>query len=78
MSLQGVVDVVDNRDVFHIVQRSAFQQASLGQQGFKFLVAGLGKRYRALFLVEFVILVSNLGDKNVHSRVQIGFVVDRA
>ena len=78
VGLQGVVDVVDNRDVLDVIERSALEEACVAQQVFELLGALLGEVGRALLLVDLVVAFRQQRNEGVDRGVEIGAVVERA
>ncbi|MNE03748.1 hypothetical protein D3C80_962600 [compost metagenome] len=78
MSLQRVVDVVDDRDILDVVERFTLQQAGLAQQIFQLLGADFGEVGRALLLVDLVVFFGQKRDVGIDRRVEVGTIVQRA
>ena len=77
MRPQGLVDVVDGRDVLHVVERVALEQLGAAQHLLHLLHAGFGQRHRALFLVDLVVGLLQLGDVGVDGVVELGAIIKR-
>ncbi len=78
MRAQRLLDVMNDGDVFDVVERLALEQIGLGQELLDMLVAGLGQRDDAGLLVELEVARLELGNECVDGRVELGAVVERA
>ena len=77
MRAQRLVDVVDDGDVFHVVERIGLELAGVAQRLLHLLHAGFGERDGALLLVDLVVGLVELRDVGVDGVVEIGAVVER-
>ncbi len=75
---QRVVDVVDDRDVLHVVERAALQHALRDEHAFDLLRAFLGEARRAHLLVELVVASAELRDERVDGDIELRAVLGRA
>jgi len=75
---QALVDVMDDRDVLHVVERFRFELVGLAQPLLHALHADLGEVDGALLLVDLVIGLFQLEDEGVDGIVEVGAVVERA
>ncbi len=77
MRAQTLVDVVNDRDVLHVVERIRFEQTGLPQRPLHLLHARLGQADGALLLVDLVIRLIEPGNEGIDRIVEIGAVVER-
>ncbi len=69
--------MVDDGDVRRF-PHGAFQRAGLGQPAFDLFRAGFGIRDRALFFVEFVILIRQARHQGIKRHIEFGPIIGRA
>ena len=77
VSAQRLIDVMDERRIGRLVERTFLHHVGRAQQGFGVLVAPFGEIDGALFLVELIFLARELRDDRVDGNVEIGAVLRR-
>ena len=76
--LQRIVDVMDDRDVFHVVERLALQKVCFAQKVFELFRAVFREVGRALFFIDLVIFRRQQRNEPVDGVVEIRAVIERA
>ena len=71
MCLHGLIDVVNGRDVLHVIERVPLEQTVVAQHLLHLLHANFGQRDRALLLVNFVVCLLKLRDIGIDRIVEL-------
>ena len=74
---ERLIDVVNDGDVLHVVQRIAFELAGVAQPLLKLLHAGFSQRDGSLLFVDLIVGLVELRNITVDRVVEFGAVVER-
>ncbi len=74
---QRLIDVVDDGDVFHVIERVGLELAGVAQRPLHLFHAGFGERDGALLLVDLVVGLVELRDIGVDGVIELGTIVER-